>query len=401
MRIRTARQRTPLPPAFWRLWAGYLANRLGLLAPAFLALYLGRQHLASDAAVSIVIGLYGVGQLAARLIGGVLADRIGARAAIAVSQALLVVASAGLMVSRPLPVVCVFALACGVFAGIHTPAAYGLTYLMIAPDERAHAYGRLYWANNIGSAISTLLSGLLLAWWPPSLFLLAIAGAVVYLIVALTLPQIAIPAERPSANALVAALAPFGTRIIGPFLVLSLLLSCVYMQKQAALPLDLVARGLTTGQFGALLSLSAVIIVVLQPLAARLTRSLPQATVIASGACLIGTGFGLNAFVRSLAGYAFAVALWSLGEILYSPSAAAFMAKHSLPENVGADQGAYAFTWTLGLTVGAPLGQLLLTAAGSGVLWSCCLLLGLAVGAAHLVAAQRRAQRVAGPATTR
>ncbi len=29
-----------LPATFWVLWAGYLANRLGLLSPGFLALYL-------------------------------------------------------------------------------------------------------------------------------------------------------------------------------------------------------------------------------------------------------------------------------------------------------------------------------------------------------------------------
>lgn len=379
-----------LPPAFWRLWSGYLVNRLGLLAPSFLALYLGRQHLVTGADLSLVIALYGAGQLVARLIGGVLSDRIGSRATISISQALLVVATSGLMISRSLPLICAFTLASGVLAGIHIPAAYSLTYLVTGADTRARAYGRLYWANNIGSAISTLACGVLLQWWPPSLFLLTITGAMTYSLIALTLPSTKTAEERPRVGVLSGALAPFAAHVIGPFLIMSLLLSCIYMQKQAALPMDLTSRGLTTGQFGTLLSLSAIIVVAVQPLASKLTQSLPQSIVFSAGAILIGVGFGLNAFINTFAGYAIAVVLWSIGEILYAPSAAAFMAEYSTRDNVGSYQGAYAFTWTLGLALGAPLGQLILTIIGPTALWIGCLVLGPAIGAAHLLSVQRR-----------
>lgn len=46
---------TQLPATFWVLWTGFLASRLGLLAPGFLALYLADEF--SPLARSAALGL--------------------------------------------------------------------------------------------------------------------------------------------------------------------------------------------------------------------------------------------------------------------------------------------------------------------------------------------------------
>jgi MFS family permease len=161
------------------------------------------------------------------------------------------------------------------------------------------------------------------------------------------------------------------------------------MQRQSALPLDMHHNGLSYPQLGMLLSLSAILVVVVQPFAGNLTGRLRPGHAFTGASALIGAGFGLNLVASTVPEYAVAVVTWTCGEILLVPLAAAFMADHAPAGRVGTFQGAYAFVWTLGLAVGAPAGQILLTAAGPVPLWSGALVLGLAVAAAHLALADR------------
>jgi MFS family permease len=77
-----------LPAAYWRIWSGWLINRVGTFVEPFLALYLTTSRGLSVAEAGVVLALYGAGTVASSAFGGHLADRIGRRATLAGSMGL-------------------------------------------------------------------------------------------------------------------------------------------------------------------------------------------------------------------------------------------------------------------------------------------------------------------------
>jgi MFS family permease len=377
-----------LPATFWVLWTGYLANRLGMLAPGFLALYLAGEGIASGAQIGVAIAAYGCGLVGGGLLGGLISDRAGPRRTLWTSQALAGAISLALMVGRDPLLIAVLAMLGGALNGFPRSAVFGLAAHLTAQGQRVYAYGLLYWATSLGSSVSALIAGLLLNLWPPSMFLPAAASAAAFAAIALALPEVG-PAGAPRRSLLADARQPFTARCVGPFLLLTFAISCVYMQRQSALPLDMHHNGLSYAHLGMLLSFSAILVVVVQPFAGHVTDRLRPGHAFAIASALIGAGFGLNLTVSTVPGYAAAIVTWTCGEILLVPLAAAFMADHAPAGRGSTFQGAYAFVWTLGLAVGAPAGQFLLTAAGATPLWSGALLVGVGVALAHLFLAGR------------
>jgi MFS family permease len=373
---------------FWILWTGYLASRLGQLSPGFLALYLAEEQLVSGSQIGMAIAGYGTGLVCGCLLGGVVADRLGPRRTLWTSQVLSSATSLGLMVGRGPLLITGLALAGGALTGFPRSAVFGLAAHLTPPERRVQAYGQLYWATSLGSSVSALLAGLLLNLWPPSMFLPAATSAAAYAAIALALPEV-VPSATHRRSLVADASRPFATPCVAPFLLLTFAISCVYMQRQSALPLDMHHNGLGYARLGMLLSFSAILVVVVQPFAGHLTGRLRPGHVFAAASALVGAGFGLNLVVSTVPQYAVAVTIWTCGEILLVPLAAAFMADHAPAGQASAFQGAYAFVWTLGLAVGAPGGQLLLITAGPVPLWSGALVLGLAVAAGHLALADR------------
>ena len=74
-----------LPGPAWVLFGGSLVNHMGIFVLPFVTLYLTKQGY-SPTEAGVAVGIYGLGELAAQLPGGLLADRIGRRNTIALSN---------------------------------------------------------------------------------------------------------------------------------------------------------------------------------------------------------------------------------------------------------------------------------------------------------------------------
>lgn len=378
---------TRLPARFWILWSAYLLNRLALTTPAFLSLYLATQKLANGPQIALVISLSGLGQVLAGLAGGVLTDALGARRTITITQIASAAASLTLWGARSPLLIAALVLATGVLTGLPRSAAYTIAGELAGRQRRVRAFGYLYWANNIGSSLSSITAGALLQFYPPGLFLLAAGGATCYATLSRLFPKVA-PRPHDAATGLIRRTwddlrHPFSQPTMAAFLVLTFLLSSIYMQKQGAFPLDMNAHGLAPTQFGAVLSLNALIIIVLQPLASPLLARLPRTAVFIWASLLMGAGFGANAVVHSELGYALLIAIWSVAEVMLIPTSAAYMSDHAPDGRTGSYQGAYSFAWNCGLAIGSPAGQMLYASAGATTLWTCTIALGTAAAAGH------------------
>ena len=116
----------------------------------------------------------------------------------------------------------------------------------------------------------------------------------------------------------------------------------IFFQAFVGLPIDMRAHGISTSGFGGLIAINGVLIVVLQPFAGELIRDRSRPLVLALASLAIGVGFGLNAWVGTALGYAGAIPVWTIGEILFAPASTSLVADLAPAHLRGRYQGAFA-----------------------------------------------------------
>ena len=388
-----------LPRVYWFLWVGTLINRLGNFVVPFLALYLTQERGMTLEQAGLVAALFGAGSLAAGAVGGVLADRLGRRASMMIGLAGGGAAMLHLGFARSPFHVLIAALVLGFVGDLYRPAVWAAVADLVPREDRLRAYNLLYWAINLGFAVAAILAGLL----AQNGFWLLFAGdaatsfimaAVIFAFVPETRPKEAI---RSSAFSVAAAdaTAPFRDGVFMSFVFLTWLVLMIFMQHTVALPLDLRNHGIDAKRFGGLIAINGVLIVVLQPFVSRAVQSRRRGQMLALSALLVGLGFGLNAFFGTLGAYAFAITVWTLGEIFMSPVAPSVVADLAPIALRGTYQGVHQMAWGAATCLAPAIGSTVMARGGARALWIGCLALGALAAAGHLAIAGPRRRSLA------
>lgn len=388
----------PLPRTFWILWTGTLVNRLGSFVVPFLGLYLTEQRHLSTTVAGAIASLYGAGNVAAGMVGGVLADRWGRRATMLAS---LFGGSATMLafaLARTTAETAAVALLAGFVIELYRPAVGAVVADVVPPEERLRAYGLLYWAVNIGFSVAPFVAGYMARRSFLALFIADAATTLIYGVIVWAY----VPETRPATSAAshpgpLAGLGKvFADRVFMTFFALSFLIALVFYQSWVALSIDMRAHGHAESTFGTVIAVNGVLIVALQPFAGRALGRFRRSRVLAAAALLTGLGFGLNAVVAAAPLYALAVAIWTLGEIAGSPTSSSIVADLAPADLRGRYQGVFGMSWGLASFLGPTLGAFTLDHAGGAALWGGCLVLGVAVAAGHLAAGPARRARLRG-----
>ncbi|WP_280570557.1 MFS transporter [Chromohalobacter sp. 296-RDG] len=374
-------QNKKLPICIWWLFLGTLLNRLGTLVPAFLTLYLQLQKDADTTVVGLLTGTWGAGATFGALVGGVVSDRFGPRGAIASAQVITLLSCIGLFLSSDVVslVPIIFFLGCA--SSFARPAAGVVISNELPSAKHIRAFGIVYWASNIGSAFSFIISGMLVELSPEFLLLFNSCTAFLYLLISTRLPRIDSVAEKRSSygQVVLKTFSPFLNPKVLAFLSLVLVLSLIYLQKQSTLPLDMTEKGISPTAFGVVLSLNGILIILFQPLVTSLFQNVDEKYCFSLAALLLGCGFGLNAISTTTVSFALSLTVWTAGEILLIPQVSSFLLKIASEGENGTYQGAFYFVWSLGLALGAPVGLAVFHAFGGGVVWGACLVAGILV----------------------
>ncbi|MGW0964752.1 MFS transporter [Streptomyces sp. NPDC002516] len=377
-----------LPKAFWLLWCGQTVSRLGILAPAFLILFLQQDHLADSGTTPVMVGLFGAGILASGLVGGAVADLIGPRRTIIAAQPLAAATALLFLVTTDVYVLGLLCLATGFLSAVDRPAGAGLIAKIVPPEQFSKAYSLFLVGFNVGMSLSPVISGFLLSFYPPALFLVWAAGSALYALLVCALPADEPRPEqhdRSTASALRRAARsvtePYRSPVLVAYLALVFLLACVYLQVNSALPLDMRRSGLSPKDIGIVLAINAVLSIALLPLVPRAVKKMGDETPLVLAAALMALGFGLNALASDTAVFTAATVIWTLGEVLWAPMSATFIAVRAPEGRVSTYQGSYFFAWNAAFVIGGPVGITVANAYGYPSLWICLLLLGLTAAA--------------------
>ncbi len=387
-----------LSPVFWTLLAGMFVNRLATFVATFLALYLVRERGFAPDAAGRIVALFGLGILVAGPLGGTLADAIGRRRTMLLSFVLGALSVGAIGFVRAPALLALFTFLAAATSELYRPAMSAAIADVVPVADRTRAWGLAYWAMNLGWTFGLLLGGAIAARSFTALFLVDAATSLAFaLIVARRVPE-----TRPPGTHVHSPLAGLARVFAdGPFvafLALNLVALAVFVQFQLAAPLDMSAHGLGPGTFAALLSLNGLGVVLLQPLVGPALARRDGAHVLAVSALLIGSGFGVNAlagWLPPLPVYLTGVALWTAGEVVGFPAAAAIVANLAPPELRGRYQGAFSMSWGVAFTIAPVLAGEVLTRFGARALWTGCLGVGVAVAAGHVLTAGPRRRRLA------
>jgi MFS family permease len=383
-----------LPNLFWVLWAGMLVNRLASFVITFLALYLVQDRGFSTSQAGRVVAVYGLGLLLAGPVGGALADRIGRRRTMLIGLTLGGGCVAVLGFLRDPAWLTSFAFLAALTGDVYRPAAQAAVADVVEPPDRARAYGLIYWAVNLGWAISLTVAGFVAERSMLALFLADATTSLAFALIVLARVPETRPAHHAPAPVVHGLLRVFGD---GPFMVflgLHLAVLLVFTQFQLAAPLDYAAHGVGPLRFSLIMAFNGVGVVVLQPLLSTRLGRHDGARVLALSSLLIGLGFGLNVFAGSLTAYLAGALLYTVGEVLGFPVASAIVADLAPPDLRGRYQGAFHMAWGLAFTLSPLVGGEVLHRFGGRTLWLGCLVVGALAAALHLAAGPARRRRL-------
>ncbi|SCL67707.1 MDR family MFS transporter [Micromonospora chersina] len=389
-----------LPRTFWYLWTGTLINRLGSFVLVFLAIYLTQERDFSASQAGLVIGLWGVGGAVGTTIGGTLTDRWGRRPTLLTAHLGAATMMVALGLARPLWAVALGALLLGTFAEAARPA-FGAMMVDVVPEkDRLRAFSLNYWAINLGFACAAVLAGVAAQAGYLLLFLVdaattLITALIIFTRVGETRSAHAGPVSKGAAAPAGALRTILTDRVFLGFVALNLFGALVFLQHISMLPIAMGDSGLSPATYGSVIALNGVLIVVGQLFVPKLIKGRSRSHVLALAALVTGVGFGLTALADTAWLYGLTVLIWTVGEMLNSPSNATLIAELSPAALRGRYQGAFSLSWQLAGATAPVLGGLVREHAGNTALWLGCAVIGAVMAVAHLISGPARERRAA------
>jgi MFS family permease len=402
------------PRAYWYVWWGTLVNRLGGFVIPLLTMYLIEVRKLSVAEAGGIVSVFGAGSVAASIAGGYFSDRIGRRATMAISMFGGAIAMTALGFAHDLTTITVMVGVVGFVGELYRPAVLAFVADVMPPAQRIHAYGMLHWVINVGFAVASVVGGLLAELDFTILFLADAATMAAYGVIVL----VAVPETRPargaassantSANTTASAAPAVAAEALaaprsrswladGPFVVLlalTLLLALLPFQSGSALPAHMSQQGFTAAGFGAVMAVNGALIIVLQPWLTAWSSTRDPSRILVISALCYGAGFSMHGLGAELWTHAAAVMVWTIGEILESPTRSTIVAAMAPAESRGRYQGATVMAFGLAQLVAPRLGTWVLEHLGSDMLWVSCLGLGGIAALGHAAATPARRRRI-------
>ncbi|MEX0171429.1 MDR family MFS transporter [Streptomyces sp. LMG1-1-1.1] len=363
---------------FWVVWGATLTNQLGSMVIPYLSYYLTQDQNVSLTVVGVVLAMSGFGGIISQLCGGLLVDRIGYRATMTLGMSGTGIFLFLLGAVDQVALIALFAFLVGVAAEMHRPASASMIAAHYAPADRPKAFGLLYWAVNLGYAISMVFGGSLvrhgftLLFWVNSAACL-LAGLLVWFMgKPAASPKPPAESDTRSGSYLDVARDRLMLAYLGSWFAYGI----VFCQCLSTLPLAMKLDGIAPSTFGYVMATNAVVIIIVQPLASPLLSRLDHSHVLIGGILVLGLGYGATALVSTPVGYAATVAVWTLGEVAVSSVNQAVIASLAPALLRGRYFGLYGMTWSTAALTAPLLGTWLLQWQSTG-LWSVCVLLCL------------------------
>ncbi|MEV6682398.1 MFS transporter [Streptomyces erythrochromogenes] len=382
-----------LPRAFWWLWTSTLVNRLGAFVATFMTLYLTLDRGYSASFAGLVVALHGLGGVISSLVAGVMTDRLGRRPTLLAAQASTAFSVALLGFMEHPAAIAAVALLVGMTSNASRPAVAAMMADIVRPEDRVRAFALNYWAINLGFAVSATAAGLIAEYS----YLAGFLGEAALTLACAVLVYVKLPESRPERGASGGVGGPGGSgassgksgaepeiglgsvlrdgRFMG-VVGLSFLISLIFTQGSVGLPVAMGSAGFSPGDYGLVIAVNGFLIVALQIPVTRLIEHRDPQKLLVVSALLAGYGFALTAFAGPVWAYALTVCVWTLAEIVNSPTQMGLVVRLSPVHGRGRYQGVYTMSWAVAALVAPLMAGFMIDRWGADWLWATTGVLG-------------------------
>src|SRR5580658_2251754 len=345
----------------------------------FVVIWAHRYAGLGGAAAGVLFIVQAVGEFAAGLAGGALADRFGHRRLLLFSAAGMALGYGLLAIAKaPAAAIALFLLA-GVFESAFHPTIGALVGDMFGEEQLLHAFGVVRVGANAGRIAGPLIGAAAAL----------LAGA---LLAGLTL----VPRDAPSQPGDPEPEIPPGTlralaadRRLTVLVLAGGLLSITFAWWEAdGLVLLRQQHPLSTTAYAVLFTIAATGIVAFQLPVTRRTARIMAGPAMLAGAVLQGAGLAALVFARY--GYpvlVIAVLLMAAGEMIYAPTISAFVTTRAGRRHRASYQAALSITEDIGTAIGPISGLALAAAGGAATVWAAGAILSALAGTGTSLAA--------------
>jgi MFS family permease len=371
------------PRAFWVYNLVVFIDRLGgfMLYP-FFALYLTQKFDIGMSTVGILFAIFSVTGMAGSALGGALTDRMGRKTVIVVSLLLSSFSALGMGLAPSISVFVLVVVIVGTLSSIGHPAHEAVVADLLPPDKRAEGYGIIRVVFNLAVIIAPPIAGLLIA---RSYFTLFLVDAVISVICA-GIVAFGLPETKPQAHAkpetMKQTFAGYG-RVFKDipfvaFIGVTVMMTLVYMNMNSTLGVYLRDQhGLPELNYGALISINAVLVVLFQFWVTRRIEKYKPMLMMAAGSLLYAIGFAMYGFVTGFALFVAAMVIITIGEMVVSPFQQSVVAGFAPEHMRGRYMAVSGLSWSLAFTIGPYFAGLILDSANPNFLWLLCGVIGV------------------------
>ncbi len=362
------------PLAVKAILGGVFINRLGGLLNIFLVLFLTSKGYSSEQA-GLALGAYGGGAVVGVLLGGAIADRLGARTATVISMAGSGVLLAALLYLPSYPLLLVAVVLVSLVGQIYRPASSTLLSELTPKNRLVMTMAMYRFGLNLGTTAAPLIGFALYNLNDQSYTLLFWADATVALIYAVV-AIFALPPRKPKLKAgdsvadaepKASYLAVFADRRYVLYLIAIFFNGVVYVQYMSTLPLDIEAQGVAIFWYTLAVSMNGFMVIAFELLLTKVSQNWPFRLTIGLAFALVGVGMAVYGLPLGPAVIIIGTLIWTLAEIVGGPAVFSYPAMAGPAHLKGRYIGSFQFMFGLGTAAGPLVGGILFTQLGHGV----------------------------------
>lgn len=344
------------PGSFWTLMAGTFIDRLGgaMMFP-FFAIYITEKFGVGMIVVGTIFAIYSVSSFLGSAVSGALTDKFGRKAMIIFGLIASALSSLAMPFIDNLSVFYTASILVGLFGSVGGPARQAMIADLLPEEKRAEGYAIHRVTFNLSAAIGPAIGGILAAISYPLLFYMdaassLIMAAIIILKLPETKPELKEGEEEQTIMQSVTGYRHvFKDVIFMSFIGVSILMVLVYFQMNSTLSVYLRdIHHISLQQFGAIISINAAMVVVMQFWISRRLTGQQPIIMMAFGMTFYAVGFAMYGFIGGT--YVFALAIVAMviitiGEMIIAPFQQVVVAKLAPEHMRGRYMAIYGMSW--------------------------------------------------------
>lgn len=326
----------------------------------FLTIYASSKLSMPMAAIMGLMSFNSIAALVSSILAGALVDRFGRKVIMAVGLIGAALVYAGYNFATTYWHFVVLLIFAGLFSPLYRVGTDVTVADMVAPEHRKDAYGIIRMGRNIGVALGPLLGGFVLAKSYSIGFIGASLALLVYGIIVIVFLKETLQKSQTHdtlKQQLVIYKEAFQNRrfswMIVSFTIMEICATMIWVVLAVHMKTN---YGFSEDVYRYIPTTNALMVIFLQVAITRFSQRWRDTQVMPWGAAFYPISMLIIAFSRGFWGFWLGMVVLTIGELIVSPTASAYVANLAPIEKRGRYLGMFALTWPLAMSVGPLVG---------------------------------------------